>query len=325
MNIVICRVRFADNNIGERFILSSVLKRLNATPYCHITVLSDTPKLTARVHVAKVADCSFQRYHRAFRAILNSDLILWCGGNMLQEQFSYLHIPFVAKDFLQGKILGKKIFIYGVEIGPIVSTMGKFFTKRVLQSATMIVVRNLQSYQLAKKLGAKDSRLFLSEDPVFSISTDGLLDRSQVLERFSFKRQKPLVGICPRILFERRRSYLPFHFRMRHGLLSDEFYRTRQKVKDLIIKISRFLVDTRIQVVFLPMDINDEIFCDEIAGEAGKDCVKIALSSLELKEVMSLFSIMDLVISMRLHGLILASCLAVPVIGISGVDKVNNF
>jgi polysaccharide pyruvyl transferase WcaK-like protein len=326
MNIVICRTRSADNNLGERLILRSILNMANTIPDIHVTVLSNTPKLTEKIHGARAADCSLPHYYQAIKAIYNSDLVLWGGGNMLQEQFSYLHIPLAAKDFLLARILGKRIFIYGVEVGPIISRMGKLIAGMILRNSDMITVRNIQSYQTAKELGAEDNSLVLTEDPVFSISTYGLPDREEVLERFHLDGQKPIVGICPRILFERQRSYLPFRFRMRFGLLSDDFYHKRQQVKEFMVQVSRFLIDEAdVQIIFLPMDINDEAFCDEIIESAGRDCIKIDLSSPGLKEVMSLFSIMDLVISMRLHGLILASRLAVPVIGISGVSKNVNF
>lgn len=245
---------------------------------------------------------------------------------MLQEQFSYLHIPYAAKDILLAKILGKKVFVYGVEVGPIVSRMGKFLARMILRNTDIITVRNTQSYQEANALGAKNHQLLLTEDAVFSISTEGLLDKNFLLEKFNLSGKKPMVGICPRILFERRRSYLPFRFRMRFGLLSDDFYHKQQQVKDFMSRISRFLMDeSNVQVIFLPMDISDEAYCDEIIEAAGKDCIKITLSSMDLREVTSLFSIMDLVISMRLHGLILASCFAIPVISISGVTKNVNF
>ncbi|MBW1744394.1 MAG: polysaccharide pyruvyl transferase family protein, partial [Deltaproteobacteria bacterium] len=77
--------------------------------------------------------------------------------------------------------------------------------------------------------------------------------------------------------------------------------------------------------VFLPMDTSDEAFCEEIIEASPKPMAKVSLNSLELQWVVRLFSQMDLVISMRLHGLILASCLAVPVIAISGVTKNTNF
>lgn len=167
MKLVICRTRFADNNIGERLILHSILERLTAVSDVHITVLSDTPELTEKVHGVRVTDCSLRHYYQAIRDIRNSDLVLWGGGNMLQEQFSYLHIPFAAKDLLLAKIFGKKILIYGVEGGPIVSKMGKFMARIVVRSADMLAARNIQSYQIAKALGAKDHLLFLTEDPHF--------------------------------------------------------------------------------------------------------------------------------------------------------------
>jgi polysaccharide pyruvyl transferase WcaK-like protein len=326
MKVVICRSRFADNNIGERFILSSILEKLSTYPDIHITVLSNSTELTEKIHGICVVDCSLQRFYKVFSAIYNSDLVLWGGGNMLQEQFSYLHIPLVAKDFLLAKLLGKKLFVYGVEVGPIISKMGKLIAGMILRNTDMVTVRNIQSYKEAKSLGTKNNQLILTEDPVFSISTDELFDKDYLVERFSLSGQKPKVGICPRILLERQRSYLPFQFRMQHGLLSDDFYYKQQQIKDFMVRVSRFLIDeSDIQVIFLPMDINDEEFCDDIIEIIGGDCIKITLSSLDLKEVKSLFRIMDLVISMRLHGLILASCVAIPVMGISGVAKNTNF
>lgn len=326
MNVVICRTRFADYNVGERLILRSILEKLSTIPGIHITVLSNTPKLTEKIHRVKVSDSSLRHYYQVISAIRSSNLVLWGGGNMLQEQFSYLHIPYAAKDVLYAKMLGKKIFIYGVEVGPIVSRMGKFLAGMVLRNADIITVRNIQSFQIAKALGAKDHKILLTEDPVFSISTDGLPNREETMTRFHLNGQKPLVGICPRIIFDRQWGYLPFQIRTKYDLLSSAFHLRYMRVKDFLIQTCSLLIDeANAGVVFLPMDMSDEAFCDEVIDASGRAGVKISLSSLKLKEVMALFGLMDLVISMRLHGLILASRLAIPAISISGVTKNVNF
>ena len=326
MNVVICRARFADYSIGERLILRSILEKLSIYQDIHITVLSNTPRLTESIHGVNVADCSLRHYWQAVSAIRSSDLLLWGGGNMLQEQFTYLHIPYAAKYLLQAKAWGKKSFIYGVEVGPIVSSMGKFIAGTALRKADMITVRNIQSFEIAKALGAKDHQILLTEDPVFSISRNGLPSGEKVLERFGLRGEKPRIGICPRIILDRQRAYLPFRFRMKYGLLSDRFYHRRRQVKNFIIQICSVLMDeAKADVVFLPMDMSDEAFCDEIIEDSRRAMVKVPLSSLKLEEVMGLFGLMDLVVSMRLHGLILASCLAIPIISISGVSKNVNF
>jgi polysaccharide pyruvyl transferase WcaK-like protein len=305
-------------------ILSSILDRLGARPDIDITVLTNTPTLTQEVHNVRVADSSMRHYSQAVHAIRNSDFILWAGGNMLQEQFSYLHIPLAARDLLQGRIFDKKMAIYGVEVGPIVSPMGRFLAKMVLLSADMIAVRNIQSYREAMGLGAKEQVLFLTQDPIFSISTDNRPDIDRILGAYNLDRG-PMVGICPRILFERRLGYLPFGFRKRYGLLSDEFLHGCLQVKDFMIRICSFLNDeANMEVIFLPMDMNDESLCDEII-ETLRGGTKISLSSLTLKEVSDVFGAVDLVVSMRLHGLMLASRLGIPVINISGVTKNMNF
>ncbi len=326
MKVVVCRTRFADYNVGERLILRSILEKLSTVPDIHITVVTNTPTLTKDVHGVSVADCSLLHYYQAASAIRCSDLVLWGGGNMLQEQFTYLHIPFAAKDLLQAKMLGKKIFIYAVEVGPIVSLIGRFMARIILRNTDMITVRNIQSFRIARELGAKDHQVFLTEDPVFSISTNGLPDREEVLDRFGLRGKRPMVGICPRIILDKKRAYLPFSLKMKYGLLSHEFHHRHSRVRDFMVQVCRFLIDeAKIDVVFLPMDMSDEAFCDEIIAASQRDMVKASPSSLKLKEVMALFGLMDLVISMRLHGLILASRLVIPIISISGVTKNVNF
>ncbi|MEI8139617.1 MAG: polysaccharide pyruvyl transferase family protein [bacterium] len=340
MKILIGGVPFGRNNVGDEAILECVVAILRKTFVdAVLTVSTDDGAETARkLKVNTVELFGFEppySHARMVQVIQEHDVFVWAGATGLSD---YPEIPLEMLRLAQ--VAGRKTIVWNVgmndELNPAkyrvlpgkkrvllsllsrltlgcwdgVALVEKHRVRRAktaiastLAAADLVVVRDpesreqvLQSGTRAEVVVGADSALLLSPTPVMGLNLPS--EFSQVL---SFGGAK--VGIC--VSAQRKIANLDKLVAYCDGVVEN---------------------DTR-RIVFIPMNpITDAGLMDGLRRKMKwSDRAAVLTGRYEPAEILAITSQMDLIISSRLHLIILASIVHIPFIGVSRGSKVDNF
>ena len=291
------------NNIGDESILRTVIDNLREKlPDVDITVLSQDPAQTREKYGVEAA----RRMHLwdIFRSVRRCDLLLSGGGSLLQDATSGRSILYYLFILRLAQLLGKQTFIYSQGIGPITAPRNRRLTASVLRRADGIVVRDARSRDLLLEIGVPERLVHVTADPVIRVKKAELELGREILAREG----------CPR-----------------NGdrLTVGWAVKARKPDKPFLREVERCILWLREEYgadsVLIPF-FHDEDVCvcqavaEHLEGQAG--CLRKKYLS---EETLSIIGCMDVLVGVRLHSLIYAAIMGVPMIGISYDPKVDSF
>jgi polysaccharide pyruvyl transferase CsaB len=231
------------------------------------------------------------------------DLLISGGGSLLQDStstrnpFYYLAVIFLAK------LMDKPIIVYAQGIGPLRNRLSRFLTAWLLNGVHLITVRDQSSKRDLQKMGV-EAEIMVTADPVLGLSSDSISDNSgrEILARNGLKPdpEQKVLGV---------------------------FIRAWEDSSFLVelVKACDLLSEDGWKIVFIPMQFPRDVV---IAKETAKLMQEESLVLKELyspAEILSITKNLNLVIGMRLHALIMAAVVGVPMIGLSYDPKVERF
>lgn len=291
-------------NIGDELILFSMLNSLRKLDNSlEIVVLSADPEFTQKTYnvqaIRRINIFSF------FKELKKTDLFISGGGGLLQDitsfgsSFYYLGLIFLAQ------LYGKKTFLYAQGIGPLKNWLIRLSTLFILKRVSGITLRDENSKIFLQQLGISNSQMEVTADPVFALDLKkgNLPEEKKELKRIAF--------ILRKLKTEEEKIILGTIDLVRKRLDPEVFLLSFQEKEDLPVaeKIIR-------QVSVLRSNpTKDE-------ADAGD---KVELFRWEnFAQLFDFFSTLDLIISMRLHGLILGLLQNKVVIGLSADPKIST-
>lgn len=311
-------------NKGDQAILLSMLDSLReAIPGVHIRTFPNSGM------------CLVSQYLTFCRALKKADLFIFGGGQEIQDHAS---IAFLISGLLKiaiAKLLFRPIFCYAIGVGPVGTRLGRFLTRLFLNQVDLITLRDEDSRKRLSRLRVTKPQCFVTADPALVLTP---VDDQKAQNIFSIERisetNGPRIAIAPRRWYHYRHYFLPMTFRTKFfPLLGQKEY---MHLKKSIAQVADYLVATlNAQIIFVPMRSagisfapgqDDDRVCKEIL-----DLMKFKENCFDLKgdyspkELKAFLGQMDLVIGMRMHSLILASMMDVPVIGIALSPKFSSF
>lgn len=321
LHVLIDRIPYAEGNIGEEAILASLIQDLEACGIRRIAVLSNVHERTQKRHGSKITVISDNpgRWLTMPYNIAKYDLLIWGGGHMLQDRSSQIYIPYVTKTLLLARLLGIPRFIYAPGLGPVVNRLGKFLSKLAIGGSEIIIVRDDGSVDLLKQIGVKD-RVYRTADPAFSlhISETG---------RHPSGSSPPTIGVAPRRLFYRKGSVLPVCVQIAAVRQSNLLYESY--IEEMAAALDQLVEKFNATIVLIPMDIGanprDDLVCRQIRRQMKKNAnVKLYDDDPTLELFIHRLSELDLLVSARLHGIILGLRVGLPFIGIDSDGKISR-
>ena len=291
------------NNIGDESILRTVIDNLREKlPGADITVLSQSPAQTGEKYGVKAAHR--MKMGDILRSVWRCDLLLSGGGSLLQDATSRRSILYYLFILALAQILGKKTFIYSQGIGPILQPRNRRLTAFILRRASGIVVREVKSRDLLVEIGVPEEHINVTADPVIRVKKPDLSLGTEILAREGCPRRPDTITVGwalksrnpnPKLLQEVQKCIL---------WLQEEYH-----ADSVLIP---FFHDEDMKVC--------RAVADQMDGRVG------CLSSKYLsEEMLSIIGCMDVLVGIRLHSLIYAAVMDVPMIGISYDPKVGSF
>lgn len=291
------------NNIGDESILRTVIDNLREKlEDIDITVLSQDPAQTSEKYGVKAA--RRMSLWDILRCVWRCDLLLSGGGSLLQDATSGRSILYYLFILRLAQLLGKETFIYSQGIGPISDPRNRRLAARILRRTSGIVVRDVKSRDLLLEIGVPDYLIHVTADPVIRVKKADPALGLEILEREG----------CPR-----REGRLTVGWAVKARRPDPAFF---QEVRRSI----QWLRETYgADSVLIPF-FHDEDYsvCRAIAGELDGQAGCLTRKYLS-EETLSIIGCMDVLVGVRLHSLIYAAVMGVPMIGISYDPKVDSF
>jgi len=288
---------FGFNNSGDEAILKSTLDGLRElAPGLAITVLSRNPKETAEIYgVETLPRMDFRQIRDS---ITPGDLFLSGGGGLLQDATGYKSIAYYLGLLWLAKKRRAKTMIFAQGVGPVNSLWGKMLTPMVLNGVDKITVRDQNSADLLKKLGVKKP-VQVTADLVLALKPAGEEEINRIFDAEGVPQRTPKAA-----------------FSLRNW--------ENCPVEEIIAAARRISEELNLFPVFIPFQADqDAELCEKVCRYTG---VGVQLKgSYSPRQLLGLFSRMELTVGMRLHSLIYSSLGQVPALGLAYDPKVENF
>lgn len=294
-------------NAGDELILKAVINDLRFfRPDIEITVLSAMPAETAKTY--KVSSVNRWNIFSIIPEILGCRMLLSGSGGLFQDTTGFLSLWYYLLIISIAKIFRKKIFIYAVGIGGIKHPFNKFLIKYCFGRADFITVRTIYDKEMLESFGIKRD-IVVTADPVFGLdpttclpaTTSADVGGSGDTQAGGGVTKKKKIGIIVRKTGSRKNE-LKIFFQLSKAL-SEKF---------------------NMEVIFIPFQKSSDLELLKAIKEKSGDTSRI-FSWENTDELLKLFLQLDAVISMRLHGLILAAKYGIPFVPIPGYLKIVNF
>ena len=303
---------YGEGNIGDEAILLSIKNDLEREFSAEVKALSTRVEYTKRMQGVEAVShmplsmksfvlnlFNFKKFKPAINAIKESDIILLGGGGFLSD-WSYFNPFNWLKYIVLAKLFGKKTMLYAIGAGPFRTKFGKFCVRFVVNNyIDKITVRDTESKDWLLKSGVK-KEIVISGDPVI-----GLEYEKSVLD-LENKTKKRITFVLNPYLKEKNPSK----------------YRN---LEEALIEYIRMFQDKKYELLFLPFENSKDFeFNKEIIDKSGVEA-KLINVELDPNTTMNILAKSDVVVSLRLHGNIMAAACGTPFLPIVYHHKTAEF
>jgi len=339
VKVLLGGVPFGRNNVGDEAILECVVKILHdIDPSCDVTVSTDNQKETeTRLGVRTVPLFGFEPLYSPSQMeeeIARADVFIWAGATGLSD---YPEIPLSMLEIAHRR--RTKTVIWGVgmndELNPYLYKILPGKKRTLLQLVSMLTlnrvnyVRRLEQARenrARQKIVAELNRcdLVVLRDPetLAAVHHCGEVpnaivgaDSAELLQPADW--EKITITRKARKILDSKARKIGLCISAQSQLVHE----------DELIEFLDRLADQDYRIVFLPMNhATDAPLMDKLRDRMKNKIHAVVIGGKRPpRDILAIAGQLDLVISSRLHLLILASVLHVPIIGISRGSKVDNF
>ena len=234
-------------NAGDEAIAEVTVGHLRENiPGAEITIVSGDPAHTASSYGVRAI--GWRDPLAIAEAVQNTDLTILGGGGLFQDYWGFdpnavltreqWGLSFYTAPALLSAVCGRPVMLYAVGVGPLLSHLGRQYTRAAAEIAQCITVRDFASQELLESIGVPAEKILVTADPAFDLEPEAA-DGQQISE---WTGGRPAIAVCLRnwsfatdqLFCERqlaaaldevleteggRALFLPFH---RAGGLSDE-------------------------------------------------------------------------------------------------------
>jgi polysaccharide pyruvyl transferase CsaB len=328
MNRIVISGWYGNRNVGDEAILASMLASLKKEiEGLDVTVLSTDPIATTRIHGVKSVDqpgfgltylataLLRRRSFETLTAFLKADVFILGGGGFLSDWQSWSVIPRWLAQIAAAKLLRKRTMLYAVGIGPISSRIGMRLTRAIVNSfVDSITVRDKSSKECLQRAGVR-KEIEVTADPAISLLPGDSARAHEIIKEDGICCVENMIGLAVMPYF-----HVPEYW---PGMLT----RYETLLNQLTMLADFIVSELGVCVVIIPMQVPEDLdFSNRILNHVKhRDRVWVVRGEYAPVEIMGIMGQMKMIIGMRLHSLILAAAMAVPVVGVVTHSKSWEF
>jgi len=290
------------SNAGDEAILEAILAEMRSIdPDMPISVLSRTPQATAEKHGVKALHMfdlpGFLKVMRRSRLYING------GGSLIQDVTSSRSLWYYLYTLVAARHRGCKVLMYGCGIGPVRRGFNRQLTRRILDRyVDTITLREEHSLEELRSFGVKRPKVIVASDPALSLSPAPAEEVDAVMARHNLGGENKYICFC-------LRSWNGFSGKAKlFGAAADYAYEKYG-----------------LYPVFLSVNHRKDGLASDLAVEDIRAPYTVIYEPMSTRTTAGFLSRMQVVMSMRLHGLIFAASQSVALAGVSYDPKVAAF
>ena len=304
------------SNMGDDSILSTIITKLSErAPGIRITALTKNPKTdTVRFGIRCISRTNAFAIIREMR---HSRVLISGGGSLFQDSTSSKSLKYYALIVNTARRLGMKTYVYANGVGTIYSDKNKRLTAKTVSKCDLVTVRDEQSVRELTSIGVDGKMVTLTADPAF------MMDLTENIE--GEKKTAAVIG--------EDKKYFVVSLRRFEGVQRLAYDETAF-LGEIVPAFARIAKEYGIMPMFVLMqpDLDSAVSAEAsrlLREKYGVESAVVAPGDVsELMSILKGGSILrgaEFVCSMRLHTLIYASSVSVPVIGLSIDPKIDAF
>lgn len=294
------------NNVGDDAMLKAIIQSMRkVNPGIKISVLSKKPvEASLNYDVPSIHRLNFISVYRTMK---KAKLFIYGGGNILQDNTSTRSLMFYVATAWLAKKMNLKIMFYANGIGPLKKSSNIKRTKRILNCADVITVREELSMKELSKMGITTPHIELSADPALTLSPQYSFDTDKILEQEGLNEGNRYIG---------------FSVRKCYGL--DK--KLQQNYENVIAQAAEYAYEKYGLIpVFIPMQKPIDIDSSLDIAKKIKVPAKVIKDVYGVDETLAIIKKMDLLVGTRLHSLVFALISDVPFSAIIYEPKIEGF
>lgn len=289
------------NNSGDDALLMAITNNLKSCREdIRILALSKNPKQTRRNF--KVDSANRFNPFSIKKVLKKSKLFLNGGGTLIHDSTSSHSLYYYLFLMRWAKKLGLKVVIYANGFGPFKRKNEKISCK-VTEMADLITLRDDLSLEELRRIGVKNENVYVTADPAITLTPSTEKETEKLLSEYNIPTDRDYLIVSVR-----------------------DWHKNDKEITDKIAKICDYACNKyNLTTVFITMrPIEDyEISLDIVKKMTNKSYIIKDVQSAE--KLMGIIKKSRCVIGMRLHSLIYATTVNVPVIGIIYDPKIKGF
>jgi polysaccharide pyruvyl transferase CsaB len=311
---------YGSPNVGDEAIVTTMIDRLRQRfTKLHIYLLTRDPGLSAFRHpdVEVVQSGILRGFLSTLKAIRSSDLLVVGGGGLLQDSSSLGNLLLHLSRILIARILNTKVVCAGLGVGPIKPGWRRILTSHLLRYVALIGVRDTASAAFLYQLKVPAQKIRKTADFVMAMDFSLAFQEDLICQEFRRLRNQgsKLIGLSVR------------PFPGKHKNLSKQdpvFYRFLDNLTEAMSRIAK---QHEAHIVLISMHpLQDALLFKPIRDRIKQSTPLLSLPShLSPRQLMTVISLLDILVGMRLHSLVFAARSGVPFVGLSYDTKVEEF
>lgn len=301
MNNIVVSGYYGSKNAGDEAMLAAMLEVFtDLDPKIKFTVISTNPADTAKRHGVK--SINWLSVFSIVKALKNADLLISGGGSLLQNVTSGRSLYYYMGILFLSILVKTPVMLYAQGIGPVFGWLPRRLMRWFCNHARLITVRDKESLTELEQMHISKPLIKVTADPVLAIHSVEKNIGQHILSKNKISRTKPIVGI---------------YAREWRGLIN---------YKKVLAEVSdRIGTSYGAQIVFIPMQYPEDVAAAEKIAAYMKSAPILLNDEYTTSELLSITGNLDMLISIRLHALIFAGVMGVPMVGLSYDPKVDRF
>jgi polysaccharide pyruvyl transferase WcaK-like protein len=261
--------------------------------------------------------------------------VIACEGSMFKSTFSDVLSGIMSASLGLASAQGKLAVGYGAEVGRMSDRLASFVRERTGEA--LILCRNKPSHDAARALGLRAEE---GADTAWTFHASQASSIGRLLKEWGWNASDPILTVCPVNPFwwpvrANPRMALDFH---KTGAHADLHYRSiffhadspeirsryRQYIEQMAIAVTRLARERDAFPLLVGMERVDEQACKDLSARLGLKHPPLMGYRHAVRDVIGILRFSSLLVSSRFHALVGAMPAAVPSIGISMDERINN-
>lgn len=291
-------------NCGDEAILRAMVTSFKKiADDIDIIALSNDPSFTEKEYNIEAV----QRFNmkEVMSAVKKCDILVLGGGTLLQDGTSTRSLVYYLSIIKAAQLHGKRVMLYANGIGPVDRRTNRRLMRSVLKKVDCITLREKLSCSDLSNIGVKNSNTVVTADPAFRLEGTDTEAAEQLLHTAGVAEQgKKRIGVSVRAWNKAR--------------YGDDYCGKIAKACDIMSRKGY-------EIIFIPMQYPSDISISDKIADMMQEESHVLRAKYTPEEILGIVGRCDVMLSMRLHALIFAAVMNVPMAGIIYDPKIEYY